>query len=113
MAKHSPAGLVVVVCASALAWTTGAGVASADPDLTPLLNTTCTYSQAAAALNAASPDGGAEYAASPERQTWLHAFLDSGAEQRRQLIQQQAAAVNQYAAFLLTMANTCKNYPAG
>ncbi|ORW96477.1 hypothetical protein AWB92_05855 [Mycobacterium sp. IEC1808] len=113
MAKHSPARLVVVVCAPALAWTTGAGVASADPDLTPLINTNCTYPQAAAALNAASPDGGAEYAASPERQTWLHAFLDSGAEQRRQLIQQQAAAVNQYAGLLVTMANTCKSYPAG
>jgi hemophore-related protein len=113
MAKLTPARVVVVVCASAFAWTSGAGVASAEPDLTPLINTTCTYSQAAAALNAASPDGGAEYAASPERQTWLHAFLDSGVEQRRQLIQQQAPAVNQYATYLLAMANTCKNYPAG
>jgi len=111
MVKHTPTRLVVVVGALALAWTTGAGVASAEPDLTPLINTTCTYSQAATALNAASPDGGAEYSASPERQTWLHAFLDSTVEQRRQLIQ-QAPAVNQYAALLVTMANTCRNYPA-
>jgi hemophore-related protein len=76
-----------------------------------LINTTCTYSQAVAALNAASPDGGAEYSASPERQTWLHAFIDSGIDQRRQLIQQQAPVVDQYAAFLVAMANTCKNYP--
>jgi hemophore-related protein len=112
MVKHTPARLAVVVCALALAWTTGAGVAAAEPDLTPVINTTCTYSQAVAALNAASPDGGAEYSSSPQRQTWLHAFLDSPVEQRRQLIQQQAPAVNQYAALLVAMANSCKNYPA-
>jgi hemophore-related protein len=112
MVKHTPAGLAVVVCALALASTAGAGVASAEPDLTPLMTTTCTYSQAVAALNAASPDGGAEYSANPQRQTWLHAFLDSPVEQRRQLVQQQAPLVDQYAALLVAMANTCKNYPA-
>jgi hemophore-related protein len=112
MVKHTPARLIVVVSALALAWTTGAGIAAAEPDLTPLINTTCTYSQAVAALNAASPDGGAEYSASPESQTWLHAFLDAPAEQRRHLIQQQAPLVSQYAPLLVTMANTCKNYPS-
>jgi hemophore-related protein len=112
MVKHTPARLVVVVCALALAWTTGAGAASAEPDLGPFINTTCTYSQAAAALNALSPDGGQEFNASPERQTWLHAFLDSPVEQRRQLIQQQAPTLAQYTALVVAMANTCKNYPA-
>jgi hemophore-related protein len=111
MVKHTPARLVVVVCTLALAWTTGAGVASAEPDLSPFINTTCTYSQAAAALNALSPDGGKEFNASPMTQTWLHAFLDSPVEQRRQLIQ-QAPALGQYTALVVAMGNTCKNYPA-
>ena len=111
MVKHTQARLVVVVCALALAWTTGAGVASAEPDLSPLISTTCTYSQAEAALNAVSPDGGKEFSASPMMQTWLHAFLDSPVEQRRQLIQ-QAPELNQYTAIVVAMANTCKNYPA-
>jgi hemophore-related protein len=104
--------LVLVVCTQALAWTTGAGFASAEPDLAPFINTTCTYSQAEAALNAHSPDGGKDFQASPTRQTWLHAFLDSPVEQRWQLIQ-QAPELNQYTALLVAMANTCSNYPAG
>jgi hypothetical protein len=47
--------LVIAVGGIALSLTTGAGVASADPDLGPLINTTCTYPQAVAALNAQSP----------------------------------------------------------
>jgi hemophore-related protein len=112
MVKHTPARLVVVVCALALAWTTGAGVASAQPDVGPFLNTTCTYSQAEAALNALAPDGGKEFAASPMTQTWMHAFLDSPVDQRRQLIQQQAPALQPYTALLAAMANTCNSYPA-
>ena len=112
MVKNTPARLVVVVCALALAWTTGAGVASAEPDLSPFISTTCTYSQAEAALKALAPDGGKEFSASPMTQTWLHAFLDSPVEQRRQLLQQQAPALNPYTGLVVAMANTCKNYPA-
>ena len=88
----------------------GAGVASAEPDLSPLINTSCTYSQAKAALAALAPDGGQEFSATPTTQTWLHAFLDSPVEQRRQLIQ-QAPQINQYTALVVAMANTCNNYP--
>ena len=101
-----------MVCALALASTAGAGLASAEPDLSPFINTSCTYSQAEAALNALSPDGGKEFSASPLRQTWLHAFLDGSVEQRQQLIQQEAPALQEYIALLVAMANTCQNYPA-
>ncbi|MGH3676912.1 MAG: hemophore-related protein [Mycobacterium sp.] len=75
-----------------------------------MINTTCTYSQAEAALNAVAPDGGKEFSASSMMQTWLHAFLDSPAEQRRQLIQ-QAPELQQYTDVVVAMANTCNNYP--
>jgi hemophore-related protein len=111
MVKHLPATLGVAVSALALTSAAGAGVASAQPDLTPFINTTCTYSQAEAAINALAPDGGKEFQASPMTQTWMHAFLDSPVEQRRQLL--QVPEVQQYAGLVAAIADTCKNYPAG
>jgi hemophore-related protein len=110
MVKYTPARLIVVACALGLAWSTAAGVASAEPDVGPFLTTTCTYSQAEAAINALTPDGGKEFAASPMTQTWLHAFLDSPIEQRRQLI--QVPELQPYTALVAEVGNTCKNYPA-
>jgi hemophore-related protein len=110
MVKHITARLVVGSCVVASAWTTGAGVASADPDLNSVIDTTCTYSQAESALKTLSPDDAAAFSDSPMAQTWLHAFLDSPVDQRRQLI--QAPEVGQYTSIILGMANTCKNYPA-
>lgn len=112
MVTHRPARLVVVVCALPLALTTGVGIASAETDLSPFINTTCTYSQAEAAINALAPDRGKEFSASPMRQTWLHAFLDAPVEQRQQLID-QAPELTQYTDLVVAMATTCKNYPAG
>ncbi|WP_231988674.1 hemophore-related protein [Mycobacterium sp. 1274761.0] len=102
-------GVAVVAMGSAL--TSGAGAATAETDMTSFINTTCTYSQMKAALNAIAPDRGAEFAAAPMAQTWMHAFLDSPVEQRRQLIQ-QAPQVMQYDDLVVASANTCKNFPA-
>ena len=41
--------------ALALSLSVGGAVASADPDLSPVINTTCTYSQVVSALNAEKP----------------------------------------------------------
>jgi hemophore-related protein len=111
LVKRTTARRVVVVCALALACTPGAGVASAEPDLTPFIPTTCTYSQAEAALNALSPDSAKEFSANPMAQTWLHAFLDAPVGQRQQLIQ-QAPELQPYTALSVAIANNCKNYPA-
>jgi hemophore-related protein len=109
MVTRTSARLSVLFCALALS--TGAGVAFAEPDLSPFINTTCTYSQAAAALIALSPDHGKEFVDSPMTQTWLHAFLDSPVQQRPQLIQ-QAPQLTQYTGLVIDIANTCKTYPA-
>jgi hypothetical protein len=45
----------VAVGGLALSLTAGAGIASATPDLGPAVNTTCTYDQLVAALNAEDP----------------------------------------------------------
>jgi hemophore-related protein len=68
MAKLSLIKLAVVVGGLTLSLTAGAGVASADPDLGPAVNTTCTYDQ--------------------EMQAGLQQFLAGSPSQRRQIAQQ-------------------------
>lgn len=112
MVKLSSA-LVAVVGGLALSLTAGAGIASAEPDLTPLINTTCSYPQAVAALNAQSPEAAAEFAASTTVQAaWLRSFLAAPASQRQVMIQQVQSlpAASQYAGLVLSIAGTCSNY---
>lgn len=105
-------GLAVAVGGLTLSLTTGAGVASAGPDLSPLVNTTCTYPQAVAALGALSPDASAEFNSYPMAQTWLQTFLDSSTDERWQLVgqAQSVPALQPYTALGLSIAGTCKNY---
>ena len=52
MIKLPLSRLAVAVGGLALSLTAGAGVASADPVLDPIVNTTCSFPQVMAALNA-------------------------------------------------------------
>jgi hemophore-related protein len=111
MVKPSSTRLVVALGGLALSLTAGVGVASADPDLGPILNTTCSYPQVAAALNAESPEIAAELAADPGAQGMLNAFLASPMVVRQQLVQQvQGAVAPQYVDPILQTAYTCNNY---
>ena len=101
----------VVVGGLALSLATGIGVASAQPDLSPLINTTCTYSQAMAALNAGSPDAAATFNASPMAQIWLRSFLGSPPDQRQRMLQGLSGSrAQQYLGAALQAAGTCNNY---
>jgi hypothetical protein len=71
MIKLSLTRLAVAVGGLALSLTVGAGVASADPDLGPIVNTTCSYPQVMAALNAQDPAAAAQFNASPMAQSAL------------------------------------------
>jgi len=91
--------------------TTGVGVASADPDLGPILNTTCSYPQVMSALNAQSPGLAVELAAQPGAQSMLNAFLGSPVIVRQQIASQVQGAVGpQYVGAILQTADTCSNY---
>jgi len=81
-------GLAVAVAGLALALSIGAGAASADPDLGPIVNTTCNYTQVMAALNAQDPAAAAEINSSPVEQSYLHQFLDSPPSQRMAMAQE-------------------------
>jgi hemophore-related protein len=104
--------IVVVFGGMAVALTTGVGVASAAPDLGPLINTTCSYPQVVAALTAQSPEAANEFNAQPVAQSMLSSFIDSPVDQRQQIAQQVLATPvpQQYPLDVHKVASTCNNY---
>jgi hemophore-related protein len=105
-------GLVVGGLASSL--TAGAGVASADPDLGSAVNTTCTYPQIVAALNAQNPQYGSLLNSSPELQTQLQQFLAGSRDERQQwaqaVVSNRNPANQQLIPILKTAFDTCGNF---
>ena len=67
-----------------MALTAGAGIASAD--LNSLINTTCSYGQAVAALDAADANAGAAFKESATAQAWLSNFLASPVDKRARMV---------------------------
>jgi hemophore-related protein len=104
--------VVVAAAGMALSIGMGAGIASAEPDVSAVVNTTCTYPQVIAALNAQSPTDANEFTSNLIAVSWLNQFLASPADQRRQMAQQVQSmpAFQPYTALVLQVANTCNNY---
>lgn len=102
----------IAVGGLALWLTAGAGVASADPDLGPMVNTTCSYPQVVSALNAQDPSAAAAFNASPRMQSGLRKFLTAPPDQRQQMAQRMASAqaTQPYFGLLQQVFNTCNNY---
>jgi hemophore-related protein len=103
--------LAVAVGGLALSLTAGVGVAFADP-LDSAIDTTCSYSQAVAALNAQSPAVAQQFNVSPAAQAWLRTFLASPVDQRQQMARQAQSVpgAQQYVGVVLQITNTCNNY---
>ena len=114
MIKLSLSRLSVAVGGLAMSLTVGAGVASADPDLGAIVDSTCNYSQVAAALRAQGPTVTAAFDASPETQSGLRSFLAAPADKRVEIAQQiQSEPANQpYLGIIQQAFNTCNNYPS-
>jgi len=75
--------LLVAAGGSAAALSLTTGVALAQPDLTPFINTTCSYQQIVAALNAQDPQLAQELSGRPQVQTMLQQFLAMPTDRRR------------------------------
>jgi len=112
MIKLSLTRLAVAVGGLALSLTAGAGVASSDPDLDPIVNTTCSYAQVMAALNAQNPLAAAAFDSSPEQEAGLRQFLAAPPDQRLQMARQiKSAPQNQpYFGLIQQTFNTCNKY---
>jgi hemophore-related protein len=114
MIKLGLTRLGVGVGGLALSLTAGVGVASADPDLGSAVNSTCTYSQFVAALNAQNPTYGSALNSSPPMQADLQTFLaERPASERRQRFAKNVAnnpAYQQLLPILQTAFDTCNNF---
>jgi len=103
--------LVVAFGGLALSLSSGVGVASAEPDLGPILNTTCSYPQVMAALDAQSPELADEFSAQPAAQSMLSSFLASPLPVRQQIAQQVQGIVGpEYVETIVLTADTCDEY---
>jgi hemophore-related protein len=116
MVTPSLTRLVAAADALALFLVAGAGVASADPDLSPIINTTCSYSQVMSALNAQSPLAATQLNGSPTAQAELRGFLASSPDQRQQIADELENRpevrpyFQQYIGLVLQVANTCNSF---
>jgi hemophore-related protein len=88
MATLSFARLIAAGGGLALSLAVAAGVASAQPDFEPMINTTCTYDQAMAAIHAENPIAAQYLDSSPPNLEFLRVFIGSTPDQRRSLISQ-------------------------
>jgi hemophore-related protein len=104
--------LVVAFAGLALSLSAGAGIASATPDASAIVNSTCTYPQVMAALNDQSPETANELNANPLAVGWLQGLVAAPPDQRARMIQQVqgAPALQPYMPVIYRVANTCNNY---
>jgi hemophore-related protein len=86
------------------------GVASASPDPGPILNTTCSYTQVVAALQAKAPDIADALTADPKAQAGLRRFLALSPDQRRQFVNGSQGALPDIPPALVDAMSTCNNY---
>lgn len=104
--------LAVGACGMALWMTAGSGLASADRDLSPFVDTTCNYGQVISALQASDPQAAAQFNSSPESVSFLRQFLASPPSQRQQmaeLLASQPGADEQFG-LVQRVFSTCNNY---
>jgi hemophore-related protein len=104
--------VVVAAAGLALSLGTGAGIASAAPDASAIINSTCTYPQVMAALNDQSPETANELNANPLAAGWLQGLVGAPPDQRAQMIQQVQGipALQPYMPVIFQVAKTCNNY---
>ncbi|MGV9800270.1 hemophore-related protein [Mycobacterium sp. NPDC003449] len=86
--KLSLTKLTVAVGGLALSLSAGAGLASAEPDLGPMVDSTCSYDQAMKAVHTENPMAAQYLDQSPPNQQFLRVFLSSPRDERVNLLNQ-------------------------
>src|ERR1700756_955150 len=104
---------LVVCCAGlALSLSVGVGTASADPDVSAIVNSTCTYPQIMAALNDQNPAAASELNGNLLSVLWLQRLGASPPDQRAEMIQQvqDDPTLQQYIPVIFQVAGSCNRY---
>jgi hemophore-related protein len=96
----------------AFSLSTGAGMASAQPDVSAIVSSTCTYPQVMAALNDQNPGVANELNANPLAVGWVQGLVAAPPDQRAQMVQQVQGApeLQPYLPVIFKVAKTCNNY---
>jgi hemophore-related protein len=112
MIDISTTKVAIAIGGLAFALTAGAGIASASPDVGPMVNTTCSYDQVISALNAQDSAAGAQFGASPMTQSALRQFLAASPGDRQQMAEMMASSpANQpYVGLMQAVFNTCNTF---
>lgn len=111
MSMRAKMKLVLGVGAVAVALPASVGIANAAP-FDAVVNTTCTYEQVVAALDAQQPAAAQDFNTSPIVQGIVRNFLASGPVERRQTVDQMSAnpMAQQYLGTINSIAGSCNNY---
>ncbi|MEV3903895.1 hemophore-related protein [Mycobacterium sp. NPDC050551] len=112
MMKLSMSKVAVALGGLALTLSAGAGVAAAQPDLGPAINSTCTYDQWVAALRTENPGPASAFDSQPMSQSYLRQFFASGPAQRQQLAQMfmSLPGADQNVPVMAQAFNSCSKY---
>ncbi|OBJ69821.1 hemophore-related protein [Mycobacterium sp. 1274756.6] len=112
MIKSSLTTLGLATCALGLLASAGTGVAVADPDFGPLINTTCSYDQAMAALHAQNPAAAQFLDGRPDQQEWFRIYFGESPDGRANMIDRNkhAPGATQVLAVAQQVVATCHNY---
>jgi hemophore-related protein len=95
-----------------IALVAGSGIASAQPDVTAIANSTCTYPQVVAAMNAQNPAAADQVSKSPLVTSWLQQLVASPPDGRRAMIEQAQLmpGFQPWTEFFNQVAGSCNNF---
>lgn len=87
-------------------------MASAQPNVDTIVNSTCSYPQVIAALNADSPKLAKQFEAAPAATGWLKSLIAASPDKRRSMVAQAQAmpGMNQYTPVIMRVASSCSNF---
>lgn len=104
--------LAVAAAGVAMALSAGTGLASAEPDLGPMVNSPCTYDQAMKAVHAENPMAAQYLDQSPPNQQFLRVFLSSPRDERVNLLNKIKGnpGVDQALPVFTQMMTSCTKY---
>ncbi|OBA64483.1 hypothetical protein A5647_02065 [Mycobacterium sp. 1100029.7] len=82
------------------------------PDDDRIVNTTCSFPQFVATLNAENTRAAQQFAITPAAQSWVGSYLASSPDQRRQMLRRAKSLpeAQQYIDTVLRVVNSCNEY---
>jgi hemophore-related protein len=112
MVALSSSRLAAALGGLAFSLVAGAGIASAEPDLGPVMYSKCSYKQVVAALHAEYPDAAYQFDSTPEAQAWMHDLVDSPPPRRQQMLldMKDTPEAIMFQDIVLPLANSCGKY---